>query len=179
MRTRFPTFRTLPSSTELTPSFSPISRTSTSLPLKAKQDVREATCMPGTLARALMISSVIPSLKYSFSGSALMFASGRTAMALAAGAGVRPAATGRLRPGWPTPLIWRSASTNCAAVANRSTGVLARARVSASSTASGTSRVTRTLGMGEMNRLAMMAWAVAPVKGGSPVSISYRTQPRL
>ena len=33
--------------------------------------------------------------------------------------------------------------------------------------------------MGETNRLAMMAWAVAPVNGGSPVSISYSTQPRL
>ena len=84
MRTRFPTLRTLPSSTELTPSFSPICRTSTSLPLKAKEEVREATWMPGTLARALMISSVMPSLKYSFSGSALMLASGRTAMALRA-----------------------------------------------------------------------------------------------
>ena len=94
MRTRFPTLRTLPSSTELTPSFSPICRTSTSLPLKAKEEVREATCMPGTLARALMISSVMPSLKYSFSGSALMLASGRTAMALrAARGGRRP--TGR------------------------------------------------------------------------------------
>ena len=125
-----------------------------------------------------MISSVIPSLKYSFSGSALMFVSGRTAMALAAGAGVRPAATVAWA-GAADPLTWRSASTNCAAVGNRSTGVLARARVSASSTASGTSRVTRTLGMGEMNRLAMMAWAVAPVKGGSPVSISNSTQARL
>jgi hypothetical protein len=95
MRTRFPTLRTLPSSTEVTPSFSPICRTSTSLPLKAKEEVREATWMPGTLARALMISSVIPSLKYSFSGSALMLARGRTAIALraAAAGGVRPLGT--------------------------------------------------------------------------------------
>ena len=39
---------------------------------------------PGTLASALMISSVMPSLKYSFSGSALMFASGSTAIAFGA-----------------------------------------------------------------------------------------------
>jgi hypothetical protein len=57
-------------------------------------------------------------------------------------------------------------------VANRSTGVRASARVSASSTAWGMSRVTRTFGMGETKRLAITAWAVAPVKGGSPVSIS-------
>ena len=85
MRIRFPTLRTLPSSTEVTPSFSPISRTSACLPLKAKEEVREATCTPGTLASALMISSVIPSLKYSFSGSALMLVSGRTAIALTGG----------------------------------------------------------------------------------------------
>ena len=60
-----------------------------------------------------MISSVMPSLKYSFSGSALMLASGRTAMALGADAAVRPAATVAWA-GVPIPLMWRSASTNCA-----------------------------------------------------------------
>ncbi len=44
--------------------------------------MREATWMPGTFDSALMISSVIPSLKYSFSGSALMLASGSTAIAV-------------------------------------------------------------------------------------------------
>ena len=107
-----------------------------------------------------MISSVMPSLKYSFSGSALMLASGRTAMALARGVRARPARRARSPvPRTASPFTWRSASTNCAAVENRSTGVLARARVSASSTASGTSRVTRTLGMGDTNRLAMTACA--------------------
>ena len=38
--------------------------------------------MPGTFDSALMISSVMPSLKYSFSGSALMLASGSTAIAV-------------------------------------------------------------------------------------------------
>jgi len=179
IRTRFPTLRTLPSSTELTPSFSPISRMSTSFPLKVKEEVREATWMPGTLASALMISSVMPSLKYSFSGSALRLASGSTAMALRAGeaGGVRTATVPC--PDEPMPFSWRRASTNAPAVAKRSTGVLASARDSTSSTASGTSRVIRTLGTGETNRLAITACAVAPVKGGSPVSISYSTQPRL
>ena len=66
------------------------------------EEVRDATWMPGTFARALMISSVIPSLKYSFSGSALMLASGRTAMALRAGepGGVLPAAWSQRRAAW-------------------------------------------------------------------------------
>ena len=55
------------------------------------------------------------------------------------------------------PFTWRSASTNWAPVANRSTGVRDRTRVSASSSASGTSRVTRTLGMGDTNRFAITA----------------------
>jgi hypothetical protein len=79
IRIRLPIFRTLPVSTEPTPSFSPTWAISTSLPLNAKQEVREATWSPGTLESAPMISSVIPSLKYSFSGSALMLASGSTA----------------------------------------------------------------------------------------------------
>src|SRR5205823_11104010 len=40
-------------------------------PLKAKQDVRPGTRSPGTLASALISSSVIPSLKYSSCLSAL------------------------------------------------------------------------------------------------------------
>ena len=76
--------------------------------MNAKQEVREATWIPGTFASALMISSVIPSLKYSFSGSALMLASGSTAMALVVGA-VLGDSVGVVRPG-------SSASANSAAV---------------------------------------------------------------
>ena len=77
--------------------------------------------MPGTLASALMISSVIPSLKYSFSGSALMLVSGRTAIAFSVDG---PAASPRGR-GAVASLsreIRRSASANAAAVVNRSAG---------------------------------------------------------
>ena len=42
----------------------------------------------------------------------------------------------------------------------------------ASSTAVGMSRVARTFGIGATNRLAIIAWAVGPVNGGSPESIS-------
>ncbi|WP_323757095.1 hypothetical protein [Roseivirga sp.] len=40
------------------------------------------TFKPFTVVRALIISSVMPSLKYSFSGSALIFTKGRTTMDL-------------------------------------------------------------------------------------------------
>src|SRR2546421_10551472 len=56
------------------------------LPLKAKQDVRPGTRSPGTLASALISSSVIPSLKYSSFLSALMFTNGSTATDLAGAA---------------------------------------------------------------------------------------------
>ena len=68
--------------------------------------------------------------------------------------------------------ITRSASAKSAAVGYRSTGVRASARETAASTVSGTSRVVRTFGIGDTNRLAMIACGVMPVKGGSPVSIS-------
>ena len=162
-----PTLRTLPVSTEATPSFSPTWRMSTCLPLKEKQEVREATCNPGTLERAPMISSVIPSLKYSFSGSALMLARGSTAMALAAGALL--GASGGVR--WAAP-FGRSTSAKWAAVGKRSTAARASARVTTSSSPSGTSRIALTWGTGETNRLVMTACAVGPVNGTSPVSIS-------
>ena len=44
---------------------------------------------------------------------------------------------------------------------------------------SGMSRSTPTDGAGPANRLAMTDCGVVPVNGGSPVSISKRTQPRL
>ena len=66
-----------------------------------------------------------------------------------------------------------SAWANCPAVANRSAGTGASACRMASSTAGGTvGRTARTLGGGSVSRLATMAWAVGPVNGGSPASIS-------
>jgi len=58
-----PAFRTLPSRTVATLSLFPISPISSFLPLKAKADVREATCSASILLSALMISSAIPSQK--------------------------------------------------------------------------------------------------------------------
>ena len=79
MRTRSSERRTLPSSTAVTPSERPISRTSAARPLNWKDEVREATCNPRTQHSALMISSAMPSQKYSWSRAALMSAKGRIA----------------------------------------------------------------------------------------------------
>jgi hypothetical protein len=71
-----------------------------------------------------------------------------------------------------------SARANSAALVNRSAGERANARVIACSIPSETSRIVRRCGTGSLKRFAMMACAVGPVKGGSPASISYATQPR-
>ena len=66
-----------------------------------------------------------------------------------------------------------SACASCAAPAKRSAGTGAKALRIAWSTLSGTVvRTDRTLGGGSVSRLAAMAWAVAPVNGASPASIS-------
>ena len=66
-----------------------------------------------------------------------------------------------------------SARANSAAVAKRSAGTKASARLMAWSTASGTAgRTRRTLGTSPAMRLAITACAVGPVCGGSPASSS-------
>src|SRR6266849_5879936 len=80
MRSRFPALRTLPSSTVATLSFDPTSARSIAGPRNANDEVRAATRKPGSWVRALMISSAMPSLKYSNSGSPLRFANGKTAI---------------------------------------------------------------------------------------------------
>ena len=66
-----------------------------------------------------------------------------------------------------------SAWANWASVAWRSAATGARARVIARSTSSGTlGRTWRTRGISPLKRLAITAWAVAPVNGASPASIS-------
>src|SRR5207249_5245529 len=58
----------------------PIARMSCGFPLRANADVREAMRRPSTLVSALISSSLMPSLRYSLSGSALAFTNGSTAM---------------------------------------------------------------------------------------------------
>ena len=80
MRTRLPDLRTLPSSTVATLSLAPTSAMSIPFSRNRKDDERAATWRPSNCVSALMISSVMPSLKYSLSGSALMLANGSTAI---------------------------------------------------------------------------------------------------
>ena len=97
MRSRWPACRTLPSSTVRTPSRGRSGARPSSLPLKANADVRDATRSASMPASALMISSVIPSLKYSASVSALRLRNGSTAIEASApsrGARGRVARTG-------------------------------------------------------------------------------------
>ena len=87
-RMRSPILRTLPATKVFTPRRRAISRASMSLPLNANVEVRAATRSPGTRASAVANSSVMPSLKYSFSRSGVRLTKGRTAIA-----GVEAAAT--------------------------------------------------------------------------------------
>src|SRR5713101_5535051 len=79
MRARLPALLTLPSRTAPTCSCAPIFSMGSFLPLKANDDVRAATCKPDTFDSAVIKSSVMPSLKYSFSLSELILTNGNTA----------------------------------------------------------------------------------------------------
>ena len=170
--------RTLPSKTVRTRSFSPIARMSSLAPLNANADVRDATRSEGMELNAFRISSAMPSQKYPFSGSALRFTNGNTAIECS-GAG---AVWARMGVGSATvtgPGVL-SAATNSAAPSNRSAGAFASARVTACSSHWGTvSRNVRTRGRGSSTCRARIACADHPVKGGPPASISNSTQPRL
>ena len=130
--------------------------------------MRAATRRPGSLVSALMISSEMPSAKYSLSGSGLMLANGSTAMdrgGSKAGDGVVAPAPAR-------------ASTTSAAVAGRSAALLASSRASTSRTATGTPVRTCETGRGSASSCWCTTTAMEPpVNGGWPVSISYSTQP--
>jgi hypothetical protein len=80
IRTRPPALRTLPSSTWLTSNSRATSGTFTLRPLKVKAVLRAMTPRAETFERSVMMSSLIPSLKYSCCGSSLMLANGRTQM---------------------------------------------------------------------------------------------------
>ncbi len=152
-----------------------------------------------------MISSVMPSAKYSSSG-VPRFSNGSTA-SLGGPAGASPgpplsattsgtaapaAATAttptvsarRIRTGATrdgTPSSGRlSASANSPAVWNRSAGTLCIAVRTARSTACGTALRTAASEWGASTACrAITARADGPVNGGWPASISYSTQPRL
>ena len=113
----------------------------------------------------MITSSVMPSTKYSLSGSALRLRNGSTATT---------GDFGRAVPGA------ESASANAAAEGNRSAGDFANARTSTWSIPAGTvARRRRTEGIGSTMRLVSTDIAVGPTYGGSPVSSSNNTQARL
>src|SRR5215217_1468565 len=78
MRTRWPALRTLPTSTCDALTRRPISLTPPFAPLKENARLRETIDRADTFPRSVMTSSVIPSEKYSCSGSPLMLANGKT-----------------------------------------------------------------------------------------------------
>src|SRR5580704_8039516 len=80
MRTRSPARLTLPSSTVVTCSLSPMVRRSSLLPLNEIADVRAATLRPLSGVRAFRISSATPSQNQSWSFAALMSVKGSTAI---------------------------------------------------------------------------------------------------
>jgi hypothetical protein len=82
MRSLVPTLRRQPSNTVSTPRAPPILRMSSLWPLIAKHDVLAATRSPSIHDKAFSKSSLIPSLRNSFSRSELMFTNGSTAMDL-------------------------------------------------------------------------------------------------
>src|SRR5688500_15566866 len=137
------------------------------LPLKAKADVRDATPRARTLVSALMISSAMPSVKYSLSASALMLVKGRTAIDWRS----ESAADAPL-----VPAAFDSAFANSDTLANRPAGSREGALSTASDNAGGT------FGNGaarSLNLFAITPCAVLAVNGGVPAIISYTTQARL
>ena len=77
---RAPDLRTPPSKTYRTPSSRPTCRTSTGLPLYMKLELRAITNSHLMRDNPVVMSSTIPSAKYSCSGSPLMFWKGSTAI---------------------------------------------------------------------------------------------------
>src|SRR2546426_8210300 len=80
MRTRFPDLRTLPSRSVAAFSLSPITATSSFLPLNWKDEARAATRSPRILVSTLRSSSASPSEKYSSSSPRLRLTKGSTAI---------------------------------------------------------------------------------------------------
>src|SRR5438093_1645890 len=107
------------------------------LPLNEKAEVRAATFKSSIFARALSSSSARPSQKYSFSGSALMFVNGSTAMEFVASAmdlGAQLSDVIFLLRGSPLPAVsgWFCSAVGPPAIAD-GTGILREIRASNSS----------------------------------------------
>ena len=142
-----------------------------SFPLKANDDVRAATRSDSIPASALMISSVMPSLKYSASGPALMFRNGSTAIEVSA-----------LSPSRAEPVAGErgpegSRSAACSANAKsradwkRSSGLFSRLCVRISASSTGTPRPVLCEGS-SWRMLIIVSTGFSRWKARFPVSIS-------
>ncbi len=170
IRIRSPALRTLPSRTVRTFNLSAMLRMSSFFPLNANDDVRDATRRDWIRESALMISSAMPSAKYSFSGSALMFANGRTATDFAADTGVFGIVSVSVGV---AVCPETSACANNADVENLFDVSTAIALVTAQSTLAGTEDFRDCSGRGlSVKRFAMIDCGVLPLNGRSPEIIS-------
>ena len=168
MRTRSPPRRTLPSTTRSTPSRAPISASSTARPLNAKDDVRAATRRPGRPVSVWMSSSVMPSLKYSSSGSPLVFANGSTAMPVRWGAaGERVERAGSSS----------RASTSLMSASRRATS-FSRQAATRSRRAAGVPAGNASSAGASATIAASLSTTDVAGKGFEPVSISKRMHPK-
>ena len=168
-------------------------------PLKAKADVRAATRNPGTLFRAVINSSVMPSPKYSFSCCPLAFSKGSTAIERSCEGGravrreamARPAAASsaaaattmaaRLKKP-PDGAAERPESSACStspAEAGRLAGSFSSRRMMSAASAGGTSGRHSFSGLGTSMTCAMInCCGDRPANSPLPQSISYATAPR-
>ena len=177
MRTRFFERRTLPSTSMPTPSAAPTSRRLCWCFLNAMTEVREVTRSVRIFARCAITSSVIPSAKNSFSGSALMFTNGRTATD---GTTSPPSAGMALPPenGESASFNPPSSPTRSCVDAYRPSGLFARHRSTIRRSATGAPGAARASGSGSSRITAVIvSGALARAKARLPVSISYTIVP--
>ena len=160
--------------------------------MKAKAEVREATRSASIFDSALMISSVMPSLKYSFSASALMFRNGSTAIeareesdevALAGAAPERrEGAPDGSRSSVPSAALASSniPRTNARSLAdwNRSSRFFSRHRATMPVRAAGAAPRRASAGGSSRRMAAMLSTSVSARNGGEPKTSSYRTAPK-
>jgi hypothetical protein len=138
-----------------------MSLTSIDLPLNENDELRAATRRPSICPSALMISSEMPSLKNSFSASALKLANGNTAIEGASLTGVMSACASAA---WTSSIVryrWPGCFARHFCTIDESVDEGRRGGGSSRSTALNTCPT------------------VVPLKGRVPDSISYRTAPKL
>jgi hypothetical protein len=129
-------------------------------PLNANAEVRDATSSARTFVNAFMISSVIPSVKNSFSASVLMLVNGSTAIDRLL---LSTALAGIVEP---------NACANSVTVRYRSDGSSESARSRTSEVDAGTFALEGSGAGFSLNRFAITPCGVLAVNGGCPQTSS-------